>query len=234
MIHPWNDALDSVVAELLELAQVTEPPVDSITVAERLRGRVIVDPELRARACRKQLAGGLVSIVLAPDDRDERMYFAAAHELGEQFAVVVSERAGDIELGELNDRLREDLANRIASRLLCPNPWFRELAQESGFDLLYLRSIFSTASHEVIARRMLEFETPTAITIFDNGSISLRKANTGDRPRLAPIERELWARCHASGAQHSEERGGICVQAWPVHEDGWRREILRTSVREYD
>lgn len=229
MNEQWNCGLDGLVAGILERANTSGPPIDVVGLAERLQNRVVINPVQNGRASRRDSPGGSSTIILAPDERNERMYFAAAHEIGEQFVATLCERVGELDADDLDDSAREDLANHIAARLLCPNPWFRERAEASGFDLFELKAAFVNASHEVIARRMLDFEVPTVITIFDNGDLWTRMTNFAAAAIFVPVEREVLARCRAEREPVCVEQEGIRVQAWPIDEDGWKREILRTT-----
>jgi hypothetical protein len=104
----------------------------------------------------------------------------------------------------------------------------------AGWDLLMLKSRYATASHELIARRMLECRPPAIITIFDQGSIHFRRSNLPGRvPPLSAAERECWQVVHEQNRPREARDGLRRVQGWPVHEEGWKREILRTEVEEY-
>ena len=226
----WSTAIDRVVCRALEAAEVDEPPVDTFCVAERLKHSVLIDDGLPVRGYRKQV-GGESYILLGLDERSERMHFATAHELGESLAASVCLQVAEIELECVSERLREDLANRIASRLLCPNPWFTDDARRCGYDLLWLKQLYCTASHEVIGRRLLEVDdVPATLTVYDNQAVTLRLANFGRCPPPTSSEQQCWRRCHESAQAESDDIDGLMIQAWPVHEDGWKREILRTTA----
>jgi len=85
---------------------------------------------------------------------------------------------------------------------------------------------------------MLEMSPPVIITLFDQGSPKWRRSNTRCcAPRLTAEEKQTW---HASfdEGKTSQYRGDHLpeevedVRCWPVHEPGWRREILRTALAE--
>jgi hypothetical protein len=46
---------------------------------------------------------------------------------------------------------------------------------------------------------------------------------------LLSLERDAQSQAHASGKAVILRGGGVTVQAWPVHEPGWKRELLRTT-----
>ncbi len=122
------------------------------------------------------------------------------------------------------------VANHLAGRLLLPRKWFGAEGAACGWDLFELKACFATASHELIARRMLDFAVPIAITIFDHGQRTFRRGNLpGHLPPLAALELAAWRRAHEDG-QPAVESHPLCrVQAWPVHEPDRKREILRTQ-----
>ncbi len=90
----------------------------------------------------------------------------------------------------LDGAVREWLANCFATHLLTPREWFLSDCQSLDFDLWELKHRYETASHEVIALRTLESDTPAVVTIFDNGKQSKRLGNLCYR---VPIYRVLSA-----------------------------------------
>jgi hypothetical protein len=128
------------------------------------------------------------------------------------------------------------MQNWLASCLLLPRPWFADDGQAVGWDLPTLKEIYRTASHELIARRMLEMPPPVIVSLFDQGKLQWRRSNVLSRPPLlTPPEEQTW-RTAFDGARATQYDGedlpeGIDdVRCWPVHEPGWRREILRTGL----
>ncbi|MCA9088371.1 MAG: ImmA/IrrE family metallo-endopeptidase [Planctomycetaceae bacterium] len=228
-----SQVLDELVENLQETTGLYGPAIDPFDLAERLRNSVLIDPTLPARGCRRELCGGVSSIVIAPDDRDERMCFATAHEIGEQHVANLCDRLG-LSITECSERMREVLANRIASRLLVPNPWFRDIAVETDFDLFELKQTFPFASHQVISWRMLDVETPTIITIFDNGQRYSRKANFSGRHEMQSLEQHAWKQCRQDAEFVDVSRGSLRVQVWPIHEPDWKREIIRTTLLDWE
>ena len=113
-VECWNRGLEAVAEELLEEAGVRRPPVDLFQAAKRLRIDVAFDASQRARGRHKKLAGR-PAILLKPDDRPERLQWAAAHELGEVFAYRACERMG-LSAEDLPDGAREMTANLSATR----------------------------------------------------------------------------------------------------------------------
>jgi Zn-dependent peptidase ImmA (M78 family) len=238
----WDDtfqqyaaAIDQLAAELLQSAAIRRPPVDAFAVAQALGVTVAIDANQRVRARYVRLQGhrqqsARPTILLRPDPRAERRQWAVAHEIGEHVAHRVFRLLG-VDPEEISPRLREQVACQFAGRLLVPDQWLRRDGAVCRWNLLRLKSRYCTASHELIARRMLECSPPVIITVFDHGQVSWRRANLPGRvPGLSPLEARVWRRVHNSNRPAQKSKDHLHVQCWPVHEDGWRREILRTEV----
>ena len=229
------DRLDAVAAEVLFEAGFDTPPVDAWAVAGALEITVAVDDRQRGRARYVRLRpfrGGepKPSILLRPDPRAERRQWAVAHEIGEHVAWRVFELLG-VDPREARPDARESVARELAGRLLLPAAWFEADAVASGWDLLGLKARYRTASHELIARRMLDFPPPVIVTVFDHGRVSLRRGNLPGRvPDPSARELHCWRTVHERNRPWQCTSAGQTVFGWPVHEDGWRREILRTEV----
>jgi Zn-dependent peptidase ImmA (M78 family) len=230
-----SDCLDEVAMEILDASHVAGPPVDTLAVAGALGITVAVDDrqECRARFVRLRNRGRgreRPTIFLRPEPRLERRYWAVAHEIGEHAAYRVFGKLG-IDVREVAPKMREDVSNYLAGRILLPAEWFAADGSACGWDLAELKSRYRTASHELIARRMLEMPPPVIVTIFDNGELYFRRANLpGSVPEPSAVE--LTSRRAANRhnkPQHATDGSGS-VQAWPIHEEGWQREILRTEV----
>ena len=122
------------------------------------------------------------------------------------------------------------MANQLAGRLLLPAAWFLQDGRVTGWDLFELKAHYATASHELIARRMLDFEPPIAITVFDHGQRTFRRGNMPGRlSALLPLEQLAWHTAHEHALPATEADATCRVEAWPVHEPDWKREILRTD-----
>lgn len=225
-------ACDEVVRELLEDLRLVQPPVDALRIAERLQLDVVFDASQQGRARFKRLAGG-AAIFLKPDDRPERLQWATAHEIGEALAGRVLARSGidPTDLPALVDAAqRERIANEFASRLLLPADWFLPDAAALDGDLLALKEIYPTASHELILMNLLRQDRLAMSTVFDHGRVTRRLSN-GELPAppLLPLEREARRRAHETGRPCEIIGAEVRVQAWAVHEPGWKRELLRTT-----
>jgi hypothetical protein len=229
-----SEALDHVACDTLAGLGDFAPPVDALALAQALGWTVAWDErqEGRGRIVRLRQFEGVQahgSILVRPDPRPERLQWAVAHEIGEATAIHVFERLG-VDPREAPPGAREAIANQLAGRLLLPRDWFALAAAECGWDLVELKHRFTTASHELIARRMLDFALPIAVTIFDNARRTFRRGNLGRRlPPLLPLETTAWRTAHDEGGAAVEANHLCRVQAWPVHEPDWKREILRTE-----
>ena len=234
----WEDfsaTLDEIADDLLDEAGMHDPPVDALALASRLGIAVAWDAEQQGRGRYVRLRGHhsacpRPAIVLRPEPRAEREHWIVAHEIGEHVAHRVF-AALDVDPSESPPESRETVANRLAGRLLLPGRWLLDDVAECGWDLAELKRRYASASHELIARRMLEFPEPIIITIHDQGQITLRQSNMPGRvPGLMPAEQRCWQRVHESGRPVSEQDTMIQVNGWPVHEPEWQREILRTEL----
>ncbi len=236
-------ALDACAAEVLWEAGVTEPPVDALDVADGLGLVVAEDLAMPYRGRFVRLAegedrgGGGGTIVVGQAERPERQQWAVAHEIGESVAYRVFDRLG-VAFDEALPTARELVANRLASCLLLPRRWFAVDGRELDWDLLALKDRYATASHELIARRMLEMRPAVVITVCDLGRVYWRRSNVSARPpAMLPEEKTVWRDVHTTGLPAEEtldaESGLNLVRCWPIHEPGWKREILRSEVAEF-
>jgi hypothetical protein len=229
--------LDETVAAILRRAGVKRPPVNAVELARRSGYPVLWDDHQSGRARVAAVRGGpgrrpRPAIFLRREPRPERIQWAVAHEIGEQLTAEVFLRL-HIEPAEAIDS-REQIASALATRLLLPGDWFARDAADFDFDLAQLKARYATASHELVARRMLDLPTPVLITIFDHGKLEFRRWNQPRRPpSLSRTEQRLWQCAHESG-QGMRHSGPPRVDVWPIHEPGWKREILRLELESDD
>jgi Zn-dependent peptidase ImmA (M78 family) len=242
-IDEFNAALDACASETLWEAGIESPPIDALEVAERLNLIVARDYSMPYRGRFVRLAdwqsggGSQGTIVVGAAERPEREQWAVAHEIGESIAYRVFERLG-VAFDESLPTARELVANRLASALLLPRRWFAVDGRELDWDLVELKDRYNTASHELIARRMLEMRPSIVITVCDQGCVYWRRSNVTARPPdLLPEERAIWRDVHQTGLPSYEsldaETGLERVQCWPVHEPDWKREIIRCEIAEF-
>jgi hypothetical protein len=228
-------AVDRVAAEALAAAKVIEPPIDAMRVAQRLGLALAWDDRQAGRARLVTLAAAgrqTAAILMRHDRRAEREQWAVAHEIGEALAQRVFGEL-DVDPREAPRRSREMVANAIASAILLPQEFFAADAATLNWDVLALKERYRTASHELIARRMLDCSLPICISVYDQNRLTWRRSNIS-RWRLPPSELELDARrrAHESG-EAVFEFGPSKIQVWPIHEPVWRREILRVEIDEF-
>lgn len=226
-------ALDAIVEETLALAHVEGPPVDAFRLARALGIAVAADARqsCRGRYVRLQGHRGVPqpAILLRPDPRPERLHWAAAHELGEHLVPQVYRHLG-LDPRVDGPHARESLANHLARRLLLPTRWFWADGARLHWDLAALKAHYTTASHELLGRRMLEFDRPVIVSIFDQGRLYFRRGNHGGRaPAPCSEELQCWRQVHQRGRPSQSRAGTVWIRGWPIHEDRWKREILRTE-----
>jgi hypothetical protein len=224
-------ACDEVAEELLAEAGWANPPVDAFQLAADLGYEIAFDARQEERGRFKRLAGR-PTMFLSPDDRPERLQWAAAHEIGESAAWRVFDLLDlDPELAETD--FRETVAAHLASALLLPRQPFEADVIRLDGDVPLLKSKYATASHELILTSQLRMEPLMLASVFDHGELRRRRTNG----RLAPpplmaVERQAQLRAHATGRPVVLAGRGVRVQAWPIHEAGWKRELLRTTPLE--
>jgi hypothetical protein len=227
--------LDEIAAAALLMAGFQEPPIDSLRLAERLGLAVAWDDRQSGRARRVQFAGNaggnVAAVLVRHDPRAERLHWAIAHEVGELLAErVFAELAIDPRTAPM--QAREFIANALASRLLLPGEPFSRDGVSCGWDLLELKQRYHTASHELTARRMLDFSSPIIISVFDQNQLTWRKSNVSGRaPKLCDREIVCWKTAHESGLP-SCDPGPPTISVWPIHEAEWQREIVRIDLSE--
>jgi Zn-dependent peptidase ImmA (M78 family) len=225
--------VDRMVDELLDKAGIGVPPVDAIALAQRHLGMVVCLDRTQPQRGRAQRHGGKPLIYLRPEPTEERHHWTVAHEIGEHLKPTILERLG-VDPAQFRAMAGESLANLFAYHLLVPSRWFACDARDLEFNLLELKQRYSTSSHEVIAWRFLDLPEPCVVTIVDNDKVTRRRSNAW------PVRRQLEAAektCQRYVNEHCRPRtvcrDGWTVHGWPVHRDGWKREILR-SVFEAD
>jgi predicted transcriptional regulator len=224
--------VDDMVEELLTTAGVQQPPVDAIALAQVPLGLEVCLDRTQAQRGRAQRAAGRGPIFLRPEPTEERHQWTVAHEIGEHFKPALLRRLG-IEPEQTRAMMGESLANLFAHRLLVPTCWLAEEARACEHDVLELKQRFRTASHEVVAWRLLDLSTPCIITVVDNEHVHRRRSNAW---RVTRELSEPEVRCLRYVHQYSRPRRvreqGWTVHGWPVHQSDWKREILRSVLDE--
>ncbi len=214
----FSAALDAVAASVIAVLGDVRPPIDALELASALNLAVAWDTEQQGRARLVRLRGfgnatAQGSILLRPDPRRERLQWAVAHEIGEVCAVQVFDHLG-VDPREAPGGAREFVANQLVGRLLLPRDLFGNAGRGCNWDLPTLKTQFATASHELIARRMLDFPPRVVITIFDHGRRTFRRGNlSGRTPAPTAPEMAAWRAAYASGQPASESDVTCSVQA---------------------
>jgi hypothetical protein len=232
---PREDMLavvDQAVEELLRAAGVTQPPVDVIALAQGHLGILICLDRRQGQRGRAQRVGGRKQIFLRPEPTEERHQWTVAHEIGEHLKGSLLQRLG-VAPGQTSAMTGESLANLLAYRLLVPTCWFAADARMLDYDVPELKKKYRTASHEVVAWRLLDLPEPCVITIVDNDHVHRRRSNAWRVTRqLAPPEQECQRYVHEYSRPKVVRDAGWTVQGWPVHQADWKREVLRSVVEE--
>jgi Zn-dependent peptidase ImmA (M78 family) len=222
--------VDAIVAELLRAAGAQEPPVDAIQLAQRHLGMVVCLDRRQPSRGRAQRSAGRPQIFLKPEPTPERHQWTVAHEIGEHLKPQLLQRLG-IDPPQTRAMAGESLANLFAHHLLVPACWFSSDAADLEYDVLELKQRYHTASHEVIALRLLDLPEPAIITIVDNDHIYRRRSNAWPvRKEFEPVERECQRYVNHYSRPAVRREGSWTVQGWPVHQADWKREILRSVV----
>ena len=231
-----STTLDEVALDALSGAGTSGPPVNAFAAASALGLVVAWDDRQSSRARFVRLArhGGTDaasgSIMLRHDPRAERRQWAVAHEIGEHLAQRVFAMLG-VSASAAPPNAREQVANLLAARLLLPTPWFAEDGERFAWDLLQLKQRYTSASHELIARRMLDMPPPVIVSIFDHNRMTFRRSNLpGQAPAISREEAECRGAAHRSGKSACGQIGLETIAAWPIHEPDWKREIVRTTA----
>jgi hypothetical protein len=216
-----HSATDRIIESLLEGAQVTAPPVDAVAVARHHLSLEVGPDRRRPQRGRRRDS-------LQPEPTEEQRQWEAAHRIGEALKPALLQQL-DIDPSQTRALAGESLAKLFANHFLVPTAWLTDAGRACGYDLLDLKEQFATASHEVIAWRLLDLPEPCIITIVDNGEIYRRKSNSRQvRKVLAPAERQCLARVGQFSRPAFVRSGGWSVQGWPIHQADWKREVLRS------
>jgi IrrE N-terminal-like domain len=224
--------VDRKVIDLLDRAGMKSPPVDALRIAQQTLGMVVcLDRQQRSRG-RAQRSGGQRQIYLRPEPSEERHQWTVAHEIGEHLKTELLHGLG-VDVEQTRVMTGESLANLLASRLLVPQVWLAADAAEARYNVHALKDRYRTASHEVVALRLLDLPEPCLITILDNGHIYRRRSNAWPcRRALEAPERMCQEYVHRFSRPYRVQDGRWTVHGWPVHQVDWKREILRSVIEE--
>jgi Zn-dependent peptidase ImmA (M78 family) len=222
--------IDQAVEDLLQAAGVEAPPVDALVIGQRQLGMAVCLERGSQKPGRGRRAAGKKQVFLRPEASPEGQQWTVAHAIGEHLKDDLLRRLG-IPPEQQRVLSGESLPNLFAHHLLVPTSWLADEARSCDHDVLELKERFRTASHEVVAWRMLDLSTPCIITIMDNDAIQRRRSNTWRvRRELSDPERQCQRYVNEYSRPHMVREQGWTVQGWPVHSADWKREILRSIV----
>jgi predicted transcriptional regulator len=224
------DLCDRLIAGLLERAGVTEPPVDALRVAEHHLGIPVdvVEPERDERgrprpSTRRPSAG----IVLSPHMTPEQEQSAAAHGIARTLLPDLLRKLG-MEPGGESKQAAAHLRGLLVSRLLVPTRLLRSALRTCRYDLPALKKLFTTASFETVALRLLDLGDPCVIAIVDDGVVAARRGNAEAVTRkLTAAEQTCLNKVMEQDLPHKVRAEGWTVQGWPVPDRPFRRVVLR-------
>jgi hypothetical protein len=224
------DTIERLVNGLLERAGVEEPPVDALHIAEEHLGIPVeeVEPEEDDETGRRPRRRGVAGkIALTPLMSEEQKQKVAADGIAWSLYPDLLRRLGVAE-GSEDRRFAAQVRGLIVPRILVPSRLLRGAQKTSRGDLFGLKSIFTTASLETIAMRLLDLDEPCVITIADDGVVTSRRGNRFAATRqLESAETECLNRVMELDLPHRVRKEGWTAQGWPVADRPLRRVILR-------
>jgi len=231
------EAIDKVVRELLDLHDVTEPPVDALVLVqdefdyavreaepeddEPQQGRFGPRPPGEGRGRRRE-------VVFKPGQSDEARQAACARACAKELIPRVLARLG-VTASPDHRPATAQIVGLIAPRILLPTKWFDRDARKAGYDLFALKDRYPTAGYELLTLRLLDLEEPCVIAVVDDGTVGTRRSNRyGVNKALTEAER----RCREKVADEGEPRkvrfDGWTCWGWPIPGGAFRRIILRS------
>jgi hypothetical protein len=225
------EAIDRLVAGLLERAGVVEPPVDALALAEDHLGIpvAVVDPveedERGRRRQRPRPAGP--GIVLSPDMSEEQRHKAAADGVARALLPDILRKL-DVLPGTETKPFAALVRGQVVGRVLVPTRLLRAALRECRYDLPALQQRFNTATTEAVALRLLDLDEPCVISIVDDGIVAIRRGNRSPAgKKLEPVEQACHDRVAELELPHWVRADGWTVHGWPVPGRAFRRIILR-------
>ena len=224
------DAIDRLVAALLERAGVEQPPVDALRIAEDHLGIPVevVEPEEDERGRPRASSRRQTSdIVLSPHMTDEQQQSAAAHGIARTLLPDLFRKL-DIVPGSESKQAAAHLRGLLVARLLVPTKLLRVAMRECRYDVPALKAAFTTASFETVALRLLDLDQPCVIAIVDDGVVATRRGNTVPATKkLEAAEQQCLERVMEQDLPHRVRTDGWTVHGWPVPNRPFHRVVLR-------
>jgi predicted transcriptional regulator len=223
------DAIDRLVASLLERAGVDRPPVDALDVAENHIGIPVevVEPEEdergRPRPSSRRHTGG---IVLSPGMTPEQQQTAAANGVARTLLNDLLRKL-DIVPGSESKQAAAHFRSLIAARLLVPTKLFRAALRECKYDVPALKAVFRTATFEACGFRLLDLDQPCVVSVVDDGIVAVRRGNqTQPGKKLVAAEQQCMEETMRLELPRRVRLDGWTVQGWFVPNRPFRRVLL--------
>ena len=224
------EAVERLVAGLLERAGQAEPPVDALRIAEEHLGIPVTEEEPeedergRPRAGSRRKSDG---IVYSKHATEEQRQMIAALGIARALLPDLLRKFG-IEPGTENKQGAAHIRSLIIARLLVPTRQLKSSLRSCKYDLAELKKFFRTASLETIAHRLLDLDDPCVIAIVDDGVVSSRRGNASAvSKKLTPAEQKCLTRVMEQDLPDVQRLEGWRVQGWPVPGRPFQRVILR-------
>lgn len=227
------DAIDRIVRELLVRHFKDAPPVDAMVLAQdefHFSIDIVEETDQRTRQYgdappRRPRPR---EILLRESQSDEARQAVCARACAKELIPLVLEKLG-VTPGTENRGAQNSLIGLIAPRILLPTCWFEKDSRKLGYDLLALKALYSTAGHEMIALRWLDFEEPCLVTVIDNEDVTARRSN---RAQVTRKLTEAEQRCRDEVRRHDEPQKvrheAWTTWGWPVPGGPFNRIILRS------
>ena len=227
------DAVDRLVWEMLERHGIEEPPVDTLMLAEEeFDFRLVeVEPdeaeETPGRFGPRPRRRNAREIQFRPDHSDASRAAICARACAKELVPRVLMKLGVEQMPE--QRGAHPLVSLIVPRLQLPTRWFGRDVRKSGNDLLALKRLYATVSHEVLALRWLDLDEPCVITVVDFDAIALRRSNARQVERkLLPSEERCRAKIQESKLPARIRMDDWTTHGWPIPDGPFGRIILRS------
>ena len=225
------EAIDRLVTGLLERAGATAPPVDALVLAENHLGIPVewVEPaeedESGRRRPRARHSGG--GIALTTDMTAEQQQRAAADGVARLLLPEICHKL-NVPLGSESKQFATHVRGLTLARVLVPPRMLRAALRDCKYDVPALQKVFSTASMEAVAARLLDLDQPCVIAVVDDGVVASRRGNRVPATRkLEPAEQECVDRVMELDLPHRARIGEWTAWGWPVPNRPFRRIILR-------
>ena len=223
------DAVDRLVASLLERAGVDRPPVDALGVAEDHLGIPVevVEPEEdergRPRPSTRRHSGG---VVLSPHMNEEQRQAAAAQGVARTLLPDLLRKL-DIVPGSESKQAAAHFRGLIAARLVVPTRLFRAALRECKYDVPALKAVFKTATFEACGLRLLDLDQGCVIAIIDDGVVAVRRGNQMPAAKkLTAAEEQCLDEITRLDLPRRVRLGGWTVHGWSVPNRPFRRVLL--------